>query len=277
MRHKFTNMRHKFTNIEILGFRKDDIRLIYNLFKMNIRDRYLGSALGLSWAVLQPTLLLGVYTFVFGFVFKSKIPGSETTLAYVIWMISGFVPYLAFADALNGTANSILGGSGLVKNIVFKSETLPIASTLTSAVPFGVGMFFLLIIITVDGNYPTWHIIALIPVIFLQFAFLAGMAFFLSSTTVFIRDITQALPTAVMLLLFFTPIFYPIDALPNVIRKFTFFNPLFQITHPYREIILYHRLPDWRGLVYMSVLSAVIILAGLKYFRRLKGYFEMKL
>lgn len=263
--------------MEILGFKKDDIRLTYNLFKMNIRNRYLGSTLGLSWAVLQPLLLLGMYTFVFGFVFKSKLPGAETTLAYVIWMISGFVPYLAFADALTGTANSVIGGSGLVKNIVFKSETLPIASTLTSAIPFGVGMSFLLIIMIVDGNYPTWHIIALIPVIFLQFAFLVGMAFFLGSTTVFIRDITQALPTVTMLLLFFTPIFYPVDALPNVIRKLTFFNPLFQLTHPYREIILYHRMPNWSGLVYMSVLSAVIILAGLKYFRRLKGYFEMKL
>lgn len=261
----------------ILGFNKDDVRLIYNLFKMNIRDRYLGSSLGLFWAVLNPLLLLGMYTFIFGFVMKSKLPGAETTFAYAIWMISGFVPYLAFSDALNVSSTAIISGNNLVKNIAFKSETLPIAATLTAAVPFVVGMAFLLILIIVDGNYPTWHVVALIPTMVLQFAFLAGMAFFLSSMTVFVRDISQALPTATMLLLFFTPIFYPYEMMPGPIKKITFFNPLYQMTQPYRDIILQHQLPDWRGLAYLAVISALLIFAGLKFFRRLKGYFDMKL
>ncbi|MBI5740650.1 MAG: ABC transporter permease [Nitrospirae bacterium] len=244
---------------------------------MNIRDRYLGSALGLFWAVLHPLLLLGIYTFVFGFVLKSKLPGAETTFAYSIWMISGFVPYMAFSDAINVSTSSVIGGSGLVKNIVFKSETLPIAATLTAGVPFTVGMIFLMFLLFADGNYPTWHIVALVPVIILQFAFLTGAAFFLSATTVFIRDIAQALPTLIMFLLFFTPIFYPVESMPQLIEKLTFFNPLYQMTRPYRDILFQHQLPDWRGMAYLGFLATVLILSGLKYFRRLKGYFEMKL
>lgn len=261
----------------ILGFIRDDVRLVLNLFKMNIRDRYLGSRLGLFWAVVQPLLLLGIYTFVFGFVLKSKIPGAETTFGYSIWMISGFVPYMAFSDAISVSATSVIGGSSLVKNLVFKSETLPIAATLTAGVSFTVGLIFLFILLLIDGNYPTWHVMALFPVIFLQFAFLLGASFFISATTVFVRDLAQVIPTGIMLLLFFTPIFYPLESMPLILRKINFFNPLHQMTYPYRDILFQHRLPDWGGMIYLGLLSAIFILGGLKYFRRLKGYFEMKL
>ena len=111
---------HKKTleNFAPLGFRGSDLRLILNIFKMRIRDRYLGSALGIIWAILHPLFLLGTYTFVFGFVFKTKIPGSDTTLSYAIWMISGFVPYLAFTESVNDSANSVVSSAALVKNIV---------------------------------------------------------------------------------------------------------------------------------------------------------------
>ena len=96
----------------ILGFHTHDMRLILNIFRMKLRDRYLGSRLGLAWAVLQPMLLLGVYTFVFGFIYRPpKLPDAEVNLRFVIWLISGFVPYLAISESLMGTASSVTGGS----------------------------------------------------------------------------------------------------------------------------------------------------------------------
>jgi lipopolysaccharide transport system permease protein len=261
----------------LLGFNAEDIRLIFNLFKMRIRDRYMGSSLGTIWAILHPLFLLGTYTFVFGFVLKSKIPGSDTTLSYAIWMISGFVPYLAFSDAVIESSTSVVGSASLVKNIVFKSETIPVAATLTAAVPFTVGMLFLMILLFLDGQEVTWHAVALVPVVCVQFAFLVGVALFFSATTVFVRDIAQILPTVIMLLLFFTPIFYPIEAMPGIIQKLSFWNPLYQIVHPYSDILLRHQLPEWRGMAYLLGLSVVLILSGLRYFRFIKGYFEMKL
>lgn len=263
--------------MQLFGFSSAEGRLIINLFKMNIRDRYLGSTLGIVWAVLNPLFLLSMYTFIFGFVFKAKIPGAETTFAFAIWLISGMVPYLAFSDALNATASSVISGAGMVKNVVFKSETLPYAAALTAVVPFVVGMMFLFILLIIDGNYPSWHIIAILPVIILQFTFFGGIGLFLSATTVFVRDIIQALSTFIMLLMFFTPLFYAKEMLPSIIQKITFFNPLYQITDPYREIILYHRLPDFTGLAYLAVLALLLNVFGLKYFRKLKGYFSMKL
>ena len=261
----------------LLGFNAEDIRLIFNLFKMSIRDRYLGSALGLIWAILNPLVMLAMYTFIFGFIFKAKMPGADTTFAYSIWLISGLVPYMAVAEALNVTASSVVSGASMVKNIVFKSETLPYAATLSAAVPFTVGMVFLFILLFIDGNYPTWHVVFVVPLILIQFAFLGGIGLFLAATTVYIRDITQALPTVIMFLMFFTPIFYTRDMLPHFVQKITFFNPLYQMTQPFRDVILYHRLPDLPGLFFLIVMAFFLNLFGLRYFRKLKGYFEMKL
>lgn len=260
-----------------MGFNRSDLRLAINLARMNIRDRYLGSMLGLVWAVLNPAVTLGVYTFVFGFVFKAKLPGAESTFSYAIWLISGLVPYMMVSEALTATAGSVVAGAGMVKNVVFKSETLPYAAVLTSAVPFAVGMIFLSILLCVDSNYPSWHVILLAPIILVQFMFLGGVGLFLAATTVFVRDIMQALSTVIMLLMFFTPIFYSREMMPQIIQKITFFNPLYQLTQPYRDIILYHSMPDFYGILYIVILTFLLNIVGLGYFRRLKGYFGMKL
>lgn len=251
--------------------------MIFNLSKNNIRDRYMGSILGICWAIINPILFLGLYTFIFGFIFKAKVPGSESTFAYAIFLISGFVPYLSISESMNTTTGSVVSASSMVKNIVFKVECLPIASTLTAAVPFCVGLTFLGLLLLIDGNYPTWHIILLIPIIIIQFAFLSGLGFFLSATSVFIRDIAQIIPTVTIMIVFFTPIFYAKEMLPNIVQKITFLNPFYHITQPYRDILLQHQLPDLKGIAYLLVLTVIFNLVGLKFFRRLKGYFTMAL
>ena len=140
-----------------LGFERKDIRLILNMFKMNLKDKYLGSLLGTAWVVIQPLLTLGMYTFIFGFVFKARLPGADTTFAYAIWLISGLVPYLAISESLTNTTNCVITNSSLVKNVIFKTETLPFAASLIAFVPFLVGLIFLFILLLMEKNYPTWH------------------------------------------------------------------------------------------------------------------------
>ncbi len=260
-----------------LNFNKQDITLVFNLTKNNIKDRYMGSSLGVFWAIINPILFLGLYTFIFGFVFKAKAPGSESTFAYAIFLISGFVPYLSISESMNTTTNSIVSASSMVKNIVFKVECLPIASTLAAAVPFCVGLTFLGFLLLIDGNYPTWHIILLIPIVIIQFSFLSGLGFFLSATSVFIRDIAQIIPTVTIMIVFFTPIFYGKEMFPKILQKVTFLNPFYHITQPYRDILLQHHVPDLKGVAYLLFLTVILNLIGLKFFRRLKGYFTMAL
>ena len=260
-----------------MGLRKNDLTMLYGIVKMNLFDRYMGLGLGLFWAVINPLLLLGIYTFCFGFVFKAKVPGADTTLSYTAWFLSGFIPYLAISDGLMNSTSAVERYANLVKNVVFKLEYLPIAGTLVAAVPFGVGIIFLWMLLLIEGNYPTWHTILLMPVIFLEFAFLAGIGFFLSATNVFIKDVSQAITTITMLIVFGTPIFFPLNILPKVVQKIEFFNPFYQIVQPYRDILVNHCMPDWKGMLYLVGLTITIDWGGFSYFRRLKGYFAAAL
>lgn len=251
--------------------------LTFNLFKMGLRDKYMGSSLGMLWGILNPLILLGVYTFIFGFVFKAKIPGAETTLGYAIWLISGLVPYLAFNEGITSTANSIISGASLIKNVVFKAETLVYASALTSLIPLTVGLIFLVFLRGLDGALPSWHIVFLLPVIFAQILFVCGIGLFLAPFAVFVRDVLQIIPTVLMLLMFATPIFYTLESMPAIVAKITFFNPLYQISDSYRLILLHNHPPNFMGLLYLLGLALILNMCGLWFFKRLKGYFEIAL
>lgn len=261
----------------ILGFSTVDMRLIYHLLRMNIQDRYLGSYLGRFWAVFQPLMLFGMYTFIFGFVFKAKAPGSDTTLSYVIWLISGFAPFLAVSEAINSSASSLVSGAVMIKNINFKSECLVFAAVLSAFVPLMVGMIFLVGLLAWEGRLPGIALVAIPLVLVLQTLFLCGLGLFLSATTVFLRDVSHVIPSAMMFWMFFTPIFYSVDMLPGLARRMTFFNPLFHVTQFYRSILLENSWPDWEGTIFLALVGLFLFTLGLKYFRRLKGYFDSAL
>ena len=80
--------------MSIMGFDRADLGFMLNLWRMNLSDRYLGSALGGAWAILNPLLMFALFTFVFGFVFKARLPGADSTMAYSIWLICGYGPWL---------------------------------------------------------------------------------------------------------------------------------------------------------------------------------------
>ncbi len=244
---------------------------------MNIRDRYLGSSLGSIWAILNPLLMLGIYTFVFGYVFKAKIPGSSTTLGYAIWLISGYGSWIATTEAIMAATNSVVAGAGLIKNIAFKTELLPVASSLTGLVPLLVSICFMFILLVIDKNVPSWHILFLVPLLILQFLFIIGCGFFFSAINVFVRDFGIILPNLLTMLLFATPIFYPTNVIPEFLKIISAFNPFYILADAYRQSMIYHQIPSLISLVYVGVISGILNFLGMRFFHRLKGHFEAML
>jgi len=147
----------------VAGFERRDLLTIWNFARMFVRDRFLGSRLGSIWAVINPLLLMALYTFVFGFVFKARLPGSETTLAYTAWLIAGFGPWLAISEGISSAAASIHGNSGIIKNLAIKSECLPLAAVLVGLIPLLVSLLFLLALLIADGNFFSNHLVFYIP------------------------------------------------------------------------------------------------------------------
>jgi lipopolysaccharide transport system permease protein len=258
----------------MFGFSNQDTRLLVNLFKMNIRDRYMGSALGRFWAITNPLFMLCLYTYIFGFVFKVRLPGAETTLAYVIWLISGYGPWLATTEALMGAANSVVGASGMVKNMAFKTELLPIAGALSGITNLAVSLVFLILLMAWSGSPPTWHILLLPVVVLVQFGWLIALGIWLGAISVFVRDLLQFLPNLLMALMFLTPIFYPYESMPGPIKIVSLGNPFHHIAEAYRAILIGGQAPDLLGLAFVALLSYFFFHFGLMGFRRAKGVFD---
>jgi len=263
--------------IRSLRFDGNDARLLWNFFKMNVRDKYLGSSLGSVWAILNPLLLVSIYTFVFAYVYRIQLPGSDSTLSQTIWLISGYGPWLALTESLTAGAMSLVAAAGLLKNMVFKSEILPVAAALTGMIPFAVCSALVSVLLIAEGNAPSWHIVFVLPFAVLQFGLVAALSFFFAVITIFIRDFAIALPNLLTIVLFATPIFYPIDTVPKIVRILSYANPVFVIADGYRQSLIYHRVPGLFGLVYVTVLTIMLGVVGLNVFRRLRSYIEARL
>lgn len=264
--------------MSIAGFDGHDRRLGFNFATMMIRDRFLGTGLGIAWSLLQPALLIAVFVFVFSFVFKTRLAGNEDSeLAFVIWLVSGYGPWLAINEGIMSGANAVVGQSGLVKNMAFKTELLPISATTLGLIPLLVSVVILVALIALDGRAPGLSWLVMAPVLVLQSLFVAGLGLILGAVNVFMRDVSLALPSILTMCLFLSPIFYPIETFPENVQEVVQWNPFYVIANGYRSPILDNQPPPLVQLVYLAILSVVMFAIGLWVFRRLKTYFHGRL
>lgn len=261
----------------MLGFDRQDLPVVWNFLRATVRDKYLGTSLGSIWGIAQPLLMLVTFTFVFGFVFKTRLPGADSTLAYATWLIAGYGPWIAITESTLAAANSVVTSSGIVKNLAIKIELLPIVGVLSGSLPLIVSLVFLAILFVADGNWLTWHAILVLPIVLIQIAFILAIGFLVAALTVFFRDLVVALPNLLMVVLFASPIFYPIDSMPAIMQKLSQFNPFYLICESYRDVLIFHRLPNLLGLAFVIALTAMLGIVTLTVFRRVKGYFEAAL
>lgn len=259
------------------GFTVDDCKKTVQLLKLSLRKRYMGSNLGIVWAIINPLLLMLIYVFVFGFIFPARVPGAETSLEYVVWFICGFGSWLPINEGINATANSIISNSQMIKTFPIKLELFPISNAMLGLPQLIVALVVIIILSFIVGSGISLSILWLLIIIPLMFAFLAGIGFFLSAICVFARDFLQLIPTILMFILFFTPVFYSLEQMPIIIQKVNFFNPIYQICISFRVIFIDQQHPNLWGLLYVLALTILLWFFGLKFFRRLKGYFESAL
>lgn len=261
--------------MSFMGLTPADFVQAMKLYRMNLRNRFLGSKIGFAWAVLNPLLLMMVYVFVFGFIMNAS--GDMTPLEYLVWFISGFAPWLAISDGINSTAVSIVSSASIIKAFPIKSELFPIAHTMMGLPQLLVGLVLVVVLSFANGRGISPHILWLLLVVPLLFAFVAGLGFFLSALTVFLRDITQVINTVLIFLMFMTPVFYQLESLPAIIQRVTFFNPIFQMIDPFRQVLVNHQMIRLPGFFYLLLLTLFLWFFGLRFFRRRKGLFESAL
>ena len=241
--------------------------LIVELVKRDVRARFMGSALGLSWTVLQPLTLLALYWFVFTFMIpRTPTPGTGN---YALFLISGLIPWIAMSEGIVRGTTSIVENAPLVRRLTFRSEILVFVPNLTAILFEIIGLSLVLGILVLRG-YPIKGLWVLPFAIVAQLVLQSGVAFFLAALYVFFRDVIQVLGFFLTIVFYLSPILYPVE---GRFAELFFWNPLTALFGLFRTAILAKPLPDARSIVFLLAVTAGILFAGLTVFRRAQRNF----
>lgn len=250
--------------------------LAWQLTRREIAGRYRGSYLGVAWALLNPLASLGVYTFVFSFVFDARwdTSGGETGLAgFALILFTGIVTYNVFSETAVNSPYVVTRNANYVTKVVFPLEILPVTLVGAAVAHSFLGMAIIAAArYAVHGSLP--ESIAYLPVAYLPLvAFAAGIGWTLAALGVFLRDVGHMSGVAVHLLFFLTPILYPVEALPESVRPLMRLNPLANSVEDFRRVLLWDLAPDWGWYAANLTVSVAVMLAGYAFFMSLRRAF----
>jgi lipopolysaccharide transport system permease protein len=248
-------------------------RTIYAFVRRDIHGRYVTSVLGLSWAVIQPLTLLMLYTFVFSYVLKIRFGETASTRSFALYLFCGMLPWIAFSDGVMRSAFVILEHAHLIKKVVFPSEILPAFAVLSALVMEGLGLAVLLIAVLLFYEGLGSTLLMLPVVLVLQVMLTMGLAWFVASLNVFLRDVGQVLGLGMTLWMFMTPIFYPPEAIPARVHWVLTLNPLYHVVQIYRDLILERQLPGMEHFAILTAMALTAFLGGHWFFRRSRNAF----
>ena len=245
-------------------------RYWYPLLSMLRRDfkiRYSPTLLGVGWTVLQPLILLLLYTFVFSWILKVRLGPEAGTRDFVLYFAAGFFPYLAFSEAIQRGSTSLTDNRSLLNKVIFPAEVLPAVGVLMAAVIEIIGLLLLVVLASFFGVRLSAWLLFLPLIVFLRIVLCLGLVWLVSVLNVFVRDLGQILGLLLLAWMFFTPIFYPADAVPDSLTWLLMLNPLYHVVTAYRAVILEARspLPALAGLIVWAVFVTGF---GLWFFRR---------
>lgn len=248
--------------------------LALQLARRDLRNRYLGSFSGGAWAFLQPLVQLAVYAFVFGYIFKQRLPGADAP-GYVPFLVVVLWPWTAFAEAVSRATTAIQDNASLIGKVALPRAALVLAPVMASFAIHGAGYLGLLLVMLLAGvGILPSGLALMLPALALLFLFALGLALLLSALQVFVRDIAPALPQLLMLWMFLSPVFYGRYVMPEHVRPWFDANPMTGFAEYLRYVLLGTPAPGWLALA-CSAFSVVLVLgAGLFAFRRLQRHFE---
>jgi lipopolysaccharide transport system permease protein len=252
--------------------------LLRQLVRKNVASAYQGSMGGVAWILIRPLLMLSIFTFVFGGVYRARFfQGSGgASFEFGLILFVGLTVFNVLAETLTNAAGVIVGNANFVKKVVFPLDVLVVAQLGSSLVQMG--MSTLVIVIARLFFQPAVGAAALsIPLVLLPFLMLTlGISWFLASLGVFIRDLQQVLPLIVTMLMFLSPLFYPVSAVPAVLRPTLRLNPLTFPVESVRNALFLNLWPDAKELIAYFVLSTLLMWLGWVWFEKTrKGFADV--
>ena len=247
--------------------------LVFQLVRRDFEQRFVGSAAGWLWGIINPLVQLLSWTFVFGVCLHSKPPAGGITQSYSLYLFAGMLPWLLFQETVVRSSNSLLEHSNLITKTVFPAEVVPISVFLSSLVNHAMALALAIIAIAVKENHIS-PLLFLLPVyIVLLGLFAVGLGWIGASLQVYLRDTVQVVSVIFTFWLWMTPLFIPEDTVPPNLRFLILGNPLTYIVRGYRQMLLSYQAPDLRELGIVTACAVITFILGGLFFRHMKRGF----
>ena len=243
--------------------------LLKTNIKKEIRGKYKGSFLGVLWSFVNTLLQILVYAIVFPYIMRNTVDN------YLIFLVVGIIPWTFFTTCINQGIASVRINAGIIKKVYFPREILPISVVLSGLVNFSISCIIIFIFVLFGGYGISWHIVFLPLIALLQAMLILGLDFALSSINIYVKD-TEYLVQFILNMLFYgTPILYDKSqfVIGGFIRILFEINPLTTIIESYRDIFIYHQIPDLNMLLYVFIVSFSVLILGYIIFKRLEKNF----
>ena len=237
--------------------------LFYTLTLHRIRVRYKQSVLGLGWAVLQPLATMAILTLVFSYI--ARIPSGA--LPYAVVVLAGLVPWTCFSNAITTSTTSLTGQSQLVTRVYFPREILPLTYICAAAIDCAVAGILLVVVMALYGIPPGPGLLLAPVVLLVLLALVCGVALTAAAAQVRLRDIGVAMPIVLQLLMFASPVAYPLDTVPARFAGLYMLNPIVGIVENFRRAVLGTAPPHLESLGISIAWAAVALPLGYAYFK----------
>ncbi len=251
----------------IINFKElNDYRdLFYFLTWRDIKALYAQTVLGFSWAIIQPLVQILIFTVIFGKVAELPTEG----IPYILFSSVAVIPWTYMSQALTQSSQSLLQGSNILGKIYFPRIIFPITPILAKLVDFGISLFIVLCIMLYFRVSPTWNLLLFPVLVVMMMAVPLGIGLWLSSLAIRFRDIKQAMPFFIQMLMYTAPIVYSASSIPEGYRLLYSFNPLVGVIEGFRACLLGTPIP-WLYIWPGAVTAVLLVISGAVYFKRME-------
>jgi lipopolysaccharide transport system permease protein len=240
--------------------------LVYFFVWRDVKIRYKQTAIGAAWAVLQPLMMMLVFSLFFG---KLGNLGSDG-LPYFIFYYSALLPWMYFAAALQNSTNAIVENQRLITKVYFPRLALPLSSVLSGLVDFGVSFLMFVVLMIYYRIHPTMAILWFPAFLLLAILLALGVGLWLSAMNAIYRDVRYVLPFLVQFWLFASPVVYPSSRVPGKWRLLYGLNPIAGVIEGFRWSLTGHGNPPTRLLLISSAMVVIVLLSGVAYFQKME-------
>lgn len=251
--------------------------LIWQMTKREVIGRYRGSVMGLFWSLFNPVLMLAVYTLIFSVVFKARWGGgSDSKTEYAAILFTGLIVHGLFAECVNRAPGLILGNVNFVKRVVFPLDILPWVALGSALFHAAISVGVLLVFFLALHGFLPWTVLFLPLLILPLLLLIMGVSWFLAATGVYLRDVAQTTGLITTVMMFLSPVFYPVTALPEAYRPLLYLNPLTFIIEEARNLLIWGKTPELTSWALYFAASLLVAWAGLWWFQKLrKGFADV--